>query len=161
MFTSGAAPALSTILATKGTLGQPPQERGQPASSVCCCHTGYSSSAAWLCLEVDQRQPHNLNVAESREWGYLSSAHVCPSYTSTWRAAILTPCLLGRAMERVFFNILMLTNNLLPVSNQSDSLACTRTRKEVCSLALTSTTLKNKIKVISPHCISFLLHFKA
>lgn len=74
VFMCSAAPARSTILATRGTLTQLPQEQGQPASSVFCCHRGYPSPAAWLCTQVDQRQPRNLNVAECREWRYLSSA---------------------------------------------------------------------------------------
>lgn len=60
-------------------------------------------------------------------------------------------------MEWVFFMILTF-NKIKPVSNKSESMWDTRTWKEVCSLARCP-TLKNKIKTISPHRISFLLQF--
>lgn len=97
---------------SSGALHDPGNQRrteGAPAGAgtgsqqrVCCCHTGYSSSAAWLAVGGDQRQPHNLNVAERREWGYLSSAHVCLSYTSTW-SSDSGSMLIGKSNGEGFF----------------------------------------------------------
>lgn len=167
---SGAAPARSTILATTGTLTQLLQEQGQPASSVCAAATGVTPAQLHGFALKSTRGSH-INVAECRKWGYLSSAlrllrvcnNLCVLVTHLYGEQRFWLHVYWEEQWRGFFQYSYV--NWQPphlVSNKPDSLWCTRTWKEVCSLALTSTTLKNKIKVITLHCISLFYYiFKA
>lgn len=82
-----------------------PAGGGQPARRECAAATRVIP-AQLHGLALEGTRGSHTNVAERREWGYLSSAHVCLSYAST-RSSDSGSMLIGKSNGEGFFSMFL------------------------------------------------------